>query len=301
MTTTIRASRSEAPSVSRASQLNSTRFGRPLEALSSGERDSILLALYHPALFDLHEQFALSPAATFHPLHTHPDMAGKALPAISGSLEIAARLGVLALHPKVKVPASIDEHGVEEAEYWAPVSWIGDLLLYLIDESGPYCVHWDVKLIQGAHGKPGPGSRNIPGSLAFRRAAARLKVVDVYFQEAGIRSIAVAKASIDRQVAYNLRQLNSANLRSPEMTLSRQEDLILRLEDGLRSGTPPIKTFNQLVNEASLSFFEFRRVFYQAIWLRRLRVDLYKPVLIDRPLRPEVRDVLEEYKQWFER
>jgi hypothetical protein len=40
---------------------------------------------------------------------------------------------------------------------------------------------------------------------------------------------------------------------------------------------------------------------HQGIWRRELRVDLFRPVLTSKPLRPEVTDVLTKYAAWFAR
>jgi hypothetical protein len=40
---------------------------------------------------------------------------------------------------------------------------------------------------------------------------------------------------------------------------------------------------------------------HQGIWRRELRVDLFRPVLADKPLRREVTDVLVKYADWFAR
>jgi hypothetical protein len=42
-------------------------------------------------------------------------------------------------------------------------------------------------------------------------------------------------------------------------------------------------------------------VFYRAIWEEKLKVDLFSPILIDRPLLPETDNVLEFFSDWFDR
>lgn len=153
----IRGNRSEGPSVSRISQINCGLLGRRLHALSAGEQEAILLALYNPTLLDLHEQRPLSPQPSSHPLQSHPLMSGQVLPTLSGTLAIANKLGLLSFHPKAWVPSTAE--GADAASgFWAPSAWIGDLLLYLQDSDGPYCVHWDVKRARGITGSQGPAS-----------------------------------------------------------------------------------------------------------------------------------------------
>jgi hypothetical protein len=42
-----------------------------------------------------------------------------------------------------------------------------------------------------------------------------------------------------------------------------------------------------------------KAILCQMIWNRRLRVDLFKPILLERPLNPETKDVLIEYRHWY--
>jgi hypothetical protein len=295
----IRSSRSEAPSISRASEINSREQGRSLQMLSPGEQEASLLALHQPALFDLHEQRELSAEPAAHPLQSHPLVSGRDLPGISGTLAIAERLGALRFHPRTWVAS--DEQDVTTGEgFWAPGFWIGDLLLFLADEQGPYCVHWDVKAKHGDHGKPGPGVRDRSGHAAAR-ARARHEVMCAYYQEAGIRSVSVARDAIDRHASNNLRALFGWHQKPPSMTLSLQRELLDRLRVALSDGTPPIEIFSAMMKKASVSFDACKRVFYRAIWRRELRVDLFHPVLVDRPMRIEMRDVLIEYASWFAR
>jgi len=65
--------------------------------------------------------------------------------------------------------------------------------------------------------------------------------------------------------------------------------------------TPPAMIISTRAARDGWSPEECRRVLFQAIWTKRLRVDLFDAILIDQPLYPETRDVIEEYSHWFVR
>jgi hypothetical protein len=179
----ILATRGEAPSKSGALTMPSEKFQRDMHAGSRAERPFISLALMHPRLFEFKEQHILSPTPSVHPLVGHPRARGIALPVTSGTVNIAERLGVLAMHPQVLEKFKGPEG---PSERWIPGPWIGDHLPFLTDDQGPYCVSWDVKRYEGDHGKPGPGDwteRTAPRRV--REAAARDLVYVEYMRERG--------------------------------------------------------------------------------------------------------------------
>jgi hypothetical protein len=65
-------SKNEAPSMSRATAIESLRHGRTIHTHSSNERAATLVALYIPEQVDLHEQKLLSPTPCRHPLTGFP-------------------------------------------------------------------------------------------------------------------------------------------------------------------------------------------------------------------------------------
>src|SRR3546814_9184769 len=67
------ATRDEAPTRSRPSRMYSTKLARELHFMSLPERHVCLLALYHPKMFDIHEQHMLNPFGEPHPLAGRPE------------------------------------------------------------------------------------------------------------------------------------------------------------------------------------------------------------------------------------
>lgn len=294
----IRAKPGEAPSASWASQLNVVRLDRIVHALALGELNFVLHALYNPTLFEIWDQLELESLPGEHPLQSHPDLTVKWLPSHRGTLTIADSLGVLKHHPMVKVQDPDDP----DAKVWMPKAWIGDFLLFMFDSRGPYCVYWDVKDKRGMHDKPGPRTVAFrTTSRSMQKAAARYAVQKQLFAELKIRIVPVAAEDLDRDVNANLRQLFGWSLREPDIHPAVQEDLLECWRRGLEEGDPPFECTSSLVKRSNLDLHECKRLFYQSIWGRRLRVDLFEPIVIDKPMVPEDRDVLELYSNWFAR
>ena len=295
----IRATRSEAPSISRAHTLESRELGVVLPALSDQERNAIVLALYHPRLFQLLAQSVLSPVPVAHPLHDHPGATEpRDFPPLTGTLAVAERFGVLRLHPKEWV----DDDSSEDGGFWTACPWLGDLRLCLMDARGPYCVNWSVKQHIGDHARPHDSHpRRKYSSRALAHAAARLDVEVGYYADAGIRTELIAGESMDKGALESLVHLFRWNLQPVPMSDAARTMLENQFRVGMRDGIPPIVTMSLARKHSGYSLELCKRVLYQCIWRRGLRVDLFKPVLVDRPLRPETRDVLVEYADWFRR
>ena len=143
--------RAQAPRSSKPSDSYSDKLQRRLHFMSTGESGLGPLALMHPCLFELKTQVALCPKPQDHPLVGHPFARGLALPTTTGTAKAAERLGLLSQHPKTT------EKLKDGSSQWIPVPLVHDLLLFLKDERGPYCVLWDVKRHRGDHGKPWQG------------------------------------------------------------------------------------------------------------------------------------------------
>lgn len=294
----IRAIRAEAPAISHAYTLEARDLEGMLPALSPHERYASVLALYCPGTFQLVMQGALSPIPLAHPLHDQPLAAAiPNLPPLKGTLDVAARLGVLRHHPRQRIADDTCDDGIDVA-----VPLIGDLLLYLLDARGPYCVNWNVKQRNGDHAKPGPGSvRKRYSKHALERAAARLDIEIGYYEDAGIRTQLVAGEQMDTNAMATLLRLFRWNLRPISLRPAARKMLENQFRVGMRDGTPPIETMMLARKNCGYSLEECQRVLNQAIWRREIRVDLFGPILVDRPLRPERLDVLAEYADWFRR
>lgn len=288
----------EAPSETKPAVIESSLLQRKLHAIARTEKSPIALALYHPRTFDVKEQHALSPTPWAHPLVGHPKAKGLLLPSTTGTAAIAERLGLLSKHPMAREKIS-SARG--ETYRWVPVPLLRDLLLFLTDDLGPYCVEWDIKKNKGDHGQPGPGDwveRSSPRRLANSRA-----IDDIYceyMRELGIRIVRVAQSDLDPILRINLNRLVMVHAQPIDLSAEVHAELLDAYDRALVRGTPPNEVIDDFVC-AGVNAADAKRVLEQAIWHRRIRIDLYQPWSIDRPLTPERRDVLEDFAGWFRR
>jgi hypothetical protein len=79
------------------------------------------------------------------------------------------------------------------------------------------------------------------------------------------------------------------------------DDVEQTFQAGLVKGIAPIETVFDLAVQYQCHTDTLKTIYYQMIWSRKLRVDLYTPILIDRPVYPERKDVLLAYSSWFGR
>ena len=294
----ILATPSEAPSISRATILRPELLGgRDMHLLSTPETEAAFLALYHPAVWDIHEQKVLSTVPTTHPLFGHPLVDSLSLSPLLGTVNVAHRLGVLNEHPKLLV---FDQNTKENE--WVPFPFVGDLLLYLRDDSGPYCVNWTIKLTEDDFRRRGPRAL---GRVRSRSpdpgAEIRHRIEADYYWDAQIRTVPVTRAEIDRELAANLRSIFGWHAREPGMDSAA----ISRMLDWYRDHLSESGTAHELTVRAANTFntsqYQAKIILYRGVWKRHLLVDLYTPFLIDCPLRPMQVDPMSAYKSWFER
>lgn len=284
----------EAPSVSVASRLYWDNWGRDIHCLSLPEKASALLALYNGSLFELHEQKMLSPSPKCHPLSGHPRAAGCPLPSLKGTVDAAERLGVFKLHPTVLMEVRAGEKA------HVPFPWVGDLLLFMQDRDGPYCVNWNVKLKQGDHHKPFQ-ARKKASARAVAQAKARYDIENMYYQDAGIQTRDVSLDTIPKSVSNNLECLFPSTKGRIRLPTNLQRDVLDLFTEDMQAGIPPYVTQEYLASTWRVVRAVSRKILYRAIWYRMLRVDLYAPILMDKPLKPEKSDVLADFAHWFRR
>lgn len=291
----ILATREEAPSTSRPATIWYNKFRRNIHVLSYAEQCVLMLALYHPHLFELHEQKMLPPVASPHPLYCHPVAAGMVLPTMRGTVLIADELGVLDIHPIVR--STVDNEIIEE-----PGCWIGDFLLFLTDDFGPYLINWSVKSSREEFSRPVarlPPKRNM--EKAERREAARHLVEKKLYEEVGISTHQIAASEIDQIVVANLRNFLLYGRRTHDFTGPEVDEILGRFSEGIHAGVSALEVVHLLTKSKNFTQYDLQIFLHQAIWERRLRIDLYTHFFIDQPMVPEQRDVLEHYSHLFAR
>ncbi|MNF26333.1 hypothetical protein D3C81_485610 [compost metagenome] len=290
----IRASRSEGPSISRLRELNWKRYGRTLHLLSTPEVRAVNLALYNPNVFEIHEQKMLHPTPTTHPLFGHPLAQTMLLASHKGTLDVAERLGKLRSHPTIWI-----DDGEQRERF--PFPYLGDLLLYLkCSDSSPYCVNWTVKNTESDFNEH---RRSKVKTLKQRqrdkeRAEIRHEIERIYYLDAGIRTQRIVKNSIDDEVSANLDMCMSAEDRLITLSPLTVKDFTQSLNQAIGTDTTAAEIINKYTSHHGKAH-EFRMLFYRAVWRRELLLDLFQPILIDRPMNPQDQDVLDVYSSYF--
>ena len=292
----IRATPQEAPRISRPTILKSSRIGRGIHLLSISEANAALIALHHPNLLDLQEQRVLSPTPACHPLEGSPYAAGLRFASLPGTVRVAESLGVIAKHPKVF-------HRFGDADHaWVPLPFVGDLLLFLHDPEGPYCINWNIRLTEADYLRPGPrplGRVRRPDPDP--RAELRHQIEETHYAGAAIRTVRATGAQIDRQLAANLRDLFGWHGRAHQASLDQQHLIKGIMSAGVGEDTPAYLLVRDAAKAAQLPEYDVLVVVHQAIWRRELLVDLFSPLLMSRPLRRQCVDPLQHYSSWFGR
>lgn len=283
----------EAPKISRVCRLNSRRFGRTLHLMSIPERIFTQLALFNPAVFEIHEQKMLHPMPHVHPLQGHPLTMGASLNPVEGTLAAAKKIGME--HARVVITTSSGER------QWSAYPYIGDLLIYLnYPGITPYALNWNIKLSKYDFMEK---RRSKLKSLEARRkdkerANLRLKLEETYYSSAGIRTVNLSLDDIDPIVMANLDQMFGLHDRPLTLDTQLLEDFSAELIKDFYSGralAPTAIAYGKKWGHRD----QFIARIYQDIWSRALPVDLFQYIQIDRPLERAQCEVIDHYRGFF--
>lgn len=292
----IRATPQEAPSISRPTMMRSEMLGRDVHLLSKPEANAAFLALFHPGLFDLHEQRVLPTAPASHPLQGSPAGVGLRFPELPGTIAIAESLGALNRHRKIYY-----DFGGDQFE-WVPLPYVGDLLLFLRDADGPYCVNWNVKLTEEDYLRPGPRRLGrVRRRQPERDAELRHLIEEALYAAARIRTVRVTGTQLDADLIANLRDLFGWHGRERTASAIQRLEILELLKSAIDGPRPAYQVVREIAAETTLTDYDVMVELYQAIWRRELRVDLFSPLLMTKRLVSEREDPLQRYGHWFRR
>lgn len=291
----ILATREEAPPGSRPCQIWSPKLGRTIHTLSSVETDIALIALYHPRLVNLHEQRMLACLPSMHPLHGHPRTQGLTYPVARGTVAVAAAINALEYHAIIKVPATDSPNDFFDV----PFPYVGDFLLFLEDHQGLFCVNWTVKASADQFSNPFDEKIRRNEGKARAKVEARHAIEKILYADFEIPTHPLTSESYNHDVVKNLAQIYGWQIRPISVHPDLISNVVDRFNAGLAIQARPIDVITTLSCETDLSPSAIKTIFYQAVWNRQLRPDLFQPLLMDQPLLPETCDVLEIYQSWF--
>lgn len=294
----IRAAREEAPDQSRFALIWSALVDRDISTISRPEKWVLYIVLYCPWLFDIQEQRMLPYLQAPHPLTGHPRAAGMKLPNFRGTLAIAEELCALEVHPVLHI-ASTDDPTVMAA---VPFPWIGDFLLFLQDDQGPYCINLTIKNTEAEFDVPTVGIKpNTDMKRAARHAEVRHRAEQILYADVGIPTIRVAADKVNTTVLANLEHIYGWQRRMHSFEEAQRMEIVDALRSGVLAGVSALEVIHNLMAEFGYALYDLKVVMYQAIWKREIRIDLYQYFFIEQPLIAEHRDVLAEFSQWFKR
>lgn len=295
----IKPTREESPSNSRPAPVWVEKLGREVSTLSAAERAVLAIVLYCCIrLFELHEQRMLPFLPSQHPLHGHPLASGLCLKSTRGTLEITSELHYLKFHPVVSIKSDEDDRTSQ-----APGCWIGDYLLFIMDKAGPYCVNINVKSTRSEFEIPQVG---VDIKTDFERAGikekARNETERHVYADCEIPTIEVASDELPEILVANLQQLALWQKRKTSLSADEVDLVIDALNDGLVREASALDVICATELSHGINVYEQRIVLHQAIFSRRLRVDLFEsPFFIEGPMRPESQDAVEVFAHWFRR
>jgi hypothetical protein len=224
------------------------------------------------------------------------------LPASPGTLYVAEQLGYLSLHPTVK-DTVLDEDGMQKS-YPVPFPYIGDLLLYLCDQLGVYCVNWTVKEDEEDFTHPNWQKRSSTSrseSYLIRKETARHEIESAYYSAMKIRTEHIVHKSFQAVVISNLELLHRFVAKQIVFADDVYEDMLRAYLVGMVNQVVPVDTIQRLALRHRRTIIDCMAVLYRAIWHRQLRVDLYHPIVPDKVLRPETKDFLDEIRHLYRR
>ena len=289
----------EAPGISTGTVLRPVKFGeREFHTLSRPETNVSLLALHHDRCWELHEQKVLFPTPRPHYLYGHPRAAGSTFASFAGTLVVAEKLGLLSRHPKVRLQIGTD------SRRWpmAPFPFIGDLLLFMHDDVGPYCINWPVKNKFADFRRAGPRAKPRPlldpddPAVEARQALER-----TYYDDACIRTQHVADEGIPFDLRCNLRTTFLDDSFPVPLDVNVRPAALEKIRAYIGRDVPAYSVARAVAKEFQISDRQATALIHQGIWRRELRIDLFRPFLMNKPLRPERVDVLVHYAGWFSR
>lgn len=288
----------EAPGISSGTILRPMKFGfRELHTLSFNETCAAFLAIYNPSCWEVFDQLALSATPCPHLLFGHPRASGLQLPDFKGTVDVAERLGTLEKHPRVRAQIGRDPAN------WplVPFPYIADLTLCLEDEAGSYVIDWPIKDKFENFRRPGVHKSRARPDEDDPAVVNRMRLQEVYFGDAGIRTVQVVGSAIDFHVRCNLRELFLDESFPISVTGSDRAEILAMYRECIGKDVPANLLAHKVARDHRIAPREAAALMKQGIWHRELRVDLFQPVLMDRPLSPESQDVLVRYADWFRR
>lgn len=289
----------DVPRGTRPSELWDPYLQRYLQGQAITERPFLLLARHNPAVFDVHEQHMLPFNPAPHPLANHETTRGLTLPGLRGTMAIFESLGCLNKHPTVRVLKT----DVQKSQKVRPFPFIGDILPFLLDSQGSYAVNWSIKASEEDFYRTFRSRYKPPSKEDRERAELRHEIERLLFLDGQIPTHKLHPGLIDETLRVNLLNLFYWYSREPQNNAvrERQAEITAWYGDQLSRNRVMFDLAKEAATYFKLDIHDAKWVLKTAIFLRHLRVDLFRIVSDNLPLHPEVDDPFVRYADWFRR
>ena len=288
-----KATREEAPSQSWATSVYVKMLDRRIHLISHKELRVVFLALHHPNLADIHEQKMLHTKPAPHPLLGFPGYYDASLEPVKGTLSVVSRLNCRQAHPKVTV---VDADTGKKAP--AAFPYQGDLLLFIRRGRKIQLINWPVKADSEGFSEPEAGSDN-KEARERQKLYRRRRIEALYYDDINVPTVEIAADKIPDALFNNLRTA-FVYAQYPD-TLSQQNRAaaLATFRSAISNNDTATNVLAHLAQDGICTVKQGRDLFYQSIWSRSLRLDLFSNIVLDAPLRPERQDVFHYYQSWF--
>jgi len=295
----IKPTREEAPSRGRPAAVWIEKLGREVSTLSRPERAVLAIISYCCLkMFDLQEERMLPFMPGAHPLHGHPLAAGLNLKSTRGTLQITSELGFLRFHPVVSIKASDGEPPIQ-----APGCWIGDFLVFITDERGPFCVNINVKSTRVGFEAPQIDvNLRSDAKRAAKKEKVRHETERLVYSDFEIPTVEVAADELPEILVANFLQLLGWQKRRTKLSAEQSNLVVDAFNQGLEHEVSALDVIAATELSYGLPASQQKIVLHQAIFSRKLRVDLFEShFFIDHPMRAETQDAVQVFSPWFRR
>jgi len=292
-----KATRVEAPSISRPTIIyEKNKIGRELHAMSLTERDALLVALRYKNVIDINEQRVLHPFEGPHPLMGHPEAAGMQLKNLMGMVNAYDELGETKRYPIITVKNKNGE------KVKVPNLMEGDLLLYLKDKAGLYCVNWTVKANEAQFDRTKlEGAPELDTKQDRQRAVVRHATEELYYKKSEIPTYRVTGDTFDPIYLANLRRCFLWRARIEDKHTQYIEKAALLLNSVLDGYDPLNELGHYFCRKNRIQDYDWKIIMHFIFWESRIPIDFTRHVLYDQPIRSLYPSNLKKYEWLFMR
>src|SRR5690606_29023369 len=128
----------------------------------------------------------------------------------------------------------INDPGSQQEQLRTAFPYVGDFLLMLRDDDGPYCVNWSIKARRQDFFEP---TRSSPTSFQLRL---RHQLEQRYFADAKIPTHFIASEDLDEHLIANLNVLCARAQQPLRLSFDQEELVITALQRIVGTSTPPL-------------------------------------------------------------